>query len=146
MSEEQYSNQLALEIPKKGYIPMPDAMVESYNLRPGMRSPFTRYKIVPRKPEYEVKRCSNCSADLLAMPEVSHCPLCGSGFQETVSCANCHAAHDISHKICSDCGLTICILCLAGANGIPRALPSECPQCGSGAFQISEQTSSAPSP
>ena len=146
MNEEQYSNQLALEIPRKGYVPMPNAMVASYNLSPGMRSPFTRYKIVPRKPEYELKRCSNCNTDLLAMPEVSDCPLCGSGFQKIISCAKCHTTDDISYKICSECGLITCTLCLAGAKVGPGVLPSECPQCGSGAFQISEQVSSAPSP
>jgi hypothetical protein len=146
VNEGQYSSQLALEIPTKGHVPMLSAIVASYNLSPGMRSPFTGYKVVLRKPEWELKRCSNCNTDLLVMPDDNACPFCGVGFRARFSCTKCHTTDDISYKICSDCGLTICIFCLTGTNGIPRVLPSECPQCGSGEFKTSEQASPASSP
>ena len=146
VNEEQYSSQLALEIPGKGYVPVPNVIAVSYNLSPGMRSPFTGYKVVLRKSEWELKRCSNCNTDLLVMPDDSACSFCGVDYRARFLCAKCHTTDDISYKNCNDCGLTICILCLVGTNGIPRALPFACPQCGSREFQIVEQVSSAPSP
>ena len=146
VNEGQYSTQLALEIPGKGYVPMPNTIAVSYNVRPGMRSPFTGYMVVSRKPEWELRRCSNCRTDLLVMPDDSGCRFCGVGFRASLSCAKCHTMDEISYKNCKDCGLTICILCLAGTNGIPRALPFACPQCGSGEFLLVEQVSPATSP
>ena len=146
MNKETYSTQLAIEIPGKGYAPMPNEIVASYNLSPGMRSPFTGYKVVPRKSEWELKRCSDCNTDLLFNPTDSTCPVCGAVFRSGFSCAKCHTIDDIGYKSCNHCGFTICIFCLAGTNGIPRALPFACPQCGSEEFQLIEQLSSAPSP
>ncbi len=145
MIREQYSIQLALEIPGKGHVPMPDAIAVSYNLSPGMRSPFTGYKVVIREPEWDLTRCSHCSTDLLVMPEDSACRFCGVDFRARFSCAKCHTTDDISYKICSECGLITCTLCLAGAKAGPGVLPSECPQCGSEKFQIDEHESTAPS-
>ena len=84
--------------------------------------------------------------DLLVMPEDSACRFCGVDFRARFSCAKCHTTDDISYKICNDCGLIICILCLAGTSAGPGVLPSECPQCGSEEFQMGEQASVAPSP
>ena len=143
--EEQYSSQLALEIPRKGYVPVPNVIAASYNLSPGMRSPFTGYKVVPRKPGCELRRCSNCRTDLLVTEDDSACGFCGADYRARFSCANCHTTDDISYKKCNDCGLTICILCLAGTNGIPRALPLACPQCKSREFQVVGKAFSPPS-
>lgn len=145
MNEERYSSQLALEIPGKGHVPVPNKIAVSYNLSPGMRSPFTGYKVVTREPEWELIRCSHCSTYLLVRTEDSACRFCGVNFRARFSCAKCQTTDDISYKICSDCGLIICIFCLAGTKAGPGLLPSECPQCGSEEFKMVEQASAAPS-
>ena len=81
MSEEHYSETLALEIPGKGHVPICNAIADSYHLRAGMKSPFTGYKVVSRKPESELRRCSDCNTDLLVMPDDTTCPFCGVGYR-----------------------------------------------------------------
>lgn len=135
MNEEYYSQLVALEIPGQGQVPISKTLVEALHLRPGLKAPFTGYEVVERQSDRELVYCSHCNTDLLLSPSDSACPLCRGNLRTSFSCARCHTTDDISHKICGDCGLTICIVCLAGTNGPPAELPSKCPQCGSERFK-----------
>jgi hypothetical protein len=80
MVNEEYSSHLALEIPGKGYVPIPEEMVKRYNLEPGRRAHFTGYKVVARNPEWELKRCPYCDTDLF-VPTDGVCPFCRASFR-----------------------------------------------------------------
>ena len=138
MDEEHYSRVVALEIPGKGQVPIPKIYVDSLYLRPGTKAPFTGYKIVAREPVWKLEYCSRCNTDLLVTAKDSSCVFCRVSLRASFLCARCHTADDISHKICSDCGLTVCIPCLVGSNRGPVELPSKCLQCGSERFRTVE--------
>lgn len=82
MKKGQRISTLALEIPGKGQLPIDVAIVERYNLKPDMRSPFSGYQIVIRNPDLELKqcRCPNCKVTSLVARNEKACPICGIDF------------------------------------------------------------------
>ena len=85
MSERDYSGMLAVEIQENLQAPIDGKLVEPYQLKRGMRTPFTNYQIVKRKPEWEVGTCNNCKFDFLVKPNNPKCPLCGTDLRMLAS-------------------------------------------------------------
>jgi hypothetical protein len=55
-------------------------------------------------------------------------------------CDECKTNGENVYKVCSDCGLTICIYCLSRSSWIVKELPPDCPQCNSEKFLIVDQS------
>lgn len=81
VNEEQYSSDLALKIPGKGYVPIQEEIAKSYNLEIGSRAPFTGYKVVAKNPDWELKRCRYCKIDLYVTPNDHRCSFCQTSFE-----------------------------------------------------------------
>jgi hypothetical protein len=70
VADEQYSSKLALEIPGKDYVPIKERIVQKYDLKVGIGSPYLGYRVVARKPEWELKPCPHCNLICLSLQPI----------------------------------------------------------------------------